>query len=62
MTDPQLDPRPARGELEAGESVDRRRVGRQRADVAGECAHLRQKTPQQAGIHRMPADEFRRRE
>jgi hypothetical protein len=62
MTQPQLDPGSARGELEAGECVDRRRVGRQRAHVAAKGLHLREKTPQSARIHRTGTDEFRRRE
>jgi hypothetical protein len=62
VTQSQPDPGPAGSELEAGECVDRRRVGRQRADVAAKGLHLREKTPQSARIHRTATDEFLRRE
>jgi hypothetical protein len=62
VTKPQPDAGSQRGELEAGDCVDRRRVGRQRADVAAKRVHLREKTPLGALIHRTATDEFCSRE
>jgi hypothetical protein len=62
MAQAQLAPAAPGGELEAREHLERRRVGRQSADVAGERRHLGGKTTGRCRTHRTPTDEFDRRE
>jgi hypothetical protein len=60
MAKPQLEACPARGELEPGEGVHRRRIRRQRAHVARELVHLERRPRSVQKLIGAATDEFRR--